>query len=98
MTCICRFSVLLILDYQDSLLAALTAVHASSGSHVAPGPWHQLVCSFLQMTPFSSSTGARCNPVLTQNSTTAAGDGNTAATSCTAADLSDTSAEMATAG
>lgn len=50
------------------------------------------------MAPFSSTTGARCNPVLTQNSTTAAGDGNTAAASCTAADLSDTSAQMATAG
>ncbi len=62
------------------------------------GHTYQLVCLFLQMAPFSSGTGARCNPVLTQNSTTAAGDGNTAATSCTAADLSDASAEMATAG
>ena len=59
---------------------------------------YRLVCLFLQMAPFSSSTGARCNPVLTQNKTTAAGDGNTAAASCTAADLSDTSAQMATAG
>ncbi len=54
--------------------------------------------SFLQMAPFNSETGARCNPVLTQNSTTAAEDGNTAAVSCTDADLSDASAQMATAG
>lgn len=53
---------------------------------------------WLQMAPFNSDSGARCNPILTQNSTTAAGDNSTTAVFCTDTDLSDAAAQVATAG